>query len=145
VRRPPRRRKDGGEETPVLEIRPLVVRSVFELIVCVLTLGLGWVSLWVARLGRRYSITTQRIETRQGVFSVRRDFLEIFRIEDLEVDEPFFLRMRGAGHLRIWSMDESGPQLVLEAIPDVQNVYETVRKLTRDERGRNQVRVVELG
>lgn len=134
-----------GDEKAVFTLKPLVVRTLFESLVCVVTLGVGWLFFWIARMGRRYVVTTQRIESRRGVFNIRRESLEMFRIEDFEVVEPFFLRLRGAGHLTIRSMDKDEPVLVLEAIPDVQSVYETLRSLTRDERGRGGVRVVEVG
>lgn len=133
----------GGPETTVLEFKPLVVRTIFELLASIVTLGIGWICLWVSRWGRRYVVTTQRIECREGLATVRRTSLDLFRVEDFEVIEPFFLRLRGAGNLRIWSMDKSEPEFLLEAVPDVQGVYETLRELTRAERGRNQVRVVE--
>ena len=127
----------------MFELRPLVVRNFRELVLCILTLGIAWICYWIARMGRRYVITTQRVELREGITTKRRTALDIFRIEDFEVIEPFFLRMRGAGNLRIWSMDKSEPQIVLEAIPGVQAVYEKLREMTRDERGRNKVRVIE--
>ncbi len=119
------------------------MRTIFELLASIITLGIGWICLWVSRWGRRYMITTQRIECREGVVTVRRTSLDLFRVEDFEVIEPFFLRLRGAGNLRIWSMDKSEPEFLLEAIPDVQGVFEKLRELTRSERGRHQVRVVE--
>ncbi len=136
--------QSSGEST-VFELRPLVVRTMLELLLCVVTLGVGFVCLWIARMGRRYIVTTQRIETRTGVLTRRRESLDLFRVEDFEVIEPLYLRMRGAGHLKLWSMDKDEPVLVLEAIADVQTVYEKLRELTRAERGRNQVRVVDTG
>lgn len=133
---------DPAEEH-VFELTPLVIRSVRELLLCILTIGIAWICYWVVRMGRRYVITTQRIEFLEGVVTKRRTALDVFRIEDFEVEQPFFLRMRGAGNLRIWSMDQSEPQMVLAAIPDVQAVYEKLREMTRDERGRHKVRVVE--
>lgn len=130
-------------EEEVFLLKPLVVRTLFEIVLSVLTLGIAWIFLWIARMGRRYRITTQRIETRHGVVTIRRDYTDLFRVEDFEIVEPFFLRMRGAGHLRIWTMDKDAPVLVLEAIPNVKEVYETLRTLTREERARNQVRVIE--
>ena len=130
-------------ETEVLEIHPLVVRSFFEVFACVVTLGIAWVVWWLARMRLRFVITTQRIESRVGLLTMRRTSLDLFRIEDFEVVEPLFLRLRGAGNLRIWSMDRDEPDLVLPAIPDVTAVCEKLRTLTRAERQRAQVRVVE--
>jgi hypothetical protein len=136
-------RAADAAETEVCELRPLVVRTLFELLLCVLTLGIAWVILWLARMRLRFLLTTQRIERREGLVTIRRTSLDLFRIEDFEIVEPFFLRLRGAGNLRIWSMDQDEPDVVLPALPNVAEVYEKLRVLTRAERSRARVRVVE--
>lgn len=133
---------DASEEE-VLALHPLVVRTLGECALCVLTLGVAWVVLWIARNRLHFVLTTQRIERREGLVTVRRTSLDLFRIEDFEIVEPFFLRLRAAGNLRIWSLDQDEPDLVLPAIPNVAEVYEKVRVLTRAERARARVRVVE--
>jgi hypothetical protein len=133
----------AAAETVVFELRPLIVRTVFELFACVVTLGVVWICLWISRMGRRYRITTERIETRQGVETVESRFVDLFRIEDFELREPFWLRMRGAGDLVIRSMDKDEPVATLAAIPGVRDVYEKLRKLTGEERFRKGVRTIE--
>jgi hypothetical protein len=130
-------------ESTVFEFRPLAIRTMRECLLCILTLGIGWVCWRIARMGQSYRITTQRIEIRQGVLTKRRNTLDLFRVEDFEILEPLFLRLRGSGNIRIWSMDKSQPEFMLAAVPDVQTVYEKLRELTRTERGRHQVRVIE--
>jgi len=131
-----------AEET-VFELRPLVVRTTLDALICVTIVG--WIVLWLARLGRRYRITTERIETCDGVVTRTSRFIDLFRIEDFELVEPWFLRMRGAGTLIVRSMDKDEPVAELEAIPDVRGVYEKLRELTRDERDRKGVRVLDTG
>jgi len=133
----------AAAETTVFELRPLVVRTVFELVASIVTLGIVWVCLWISRVGRRYRITTERIETRQGVATIESRFVDLFRIEDFELREPFYLRMRGAGDLVIRSMDKDEPVATLEAIPGVRDVYEKLRKLTGEERFKKGVRTIE--
>jgi membrane protein YdbS with pleckstrin-like domain len=140
---PPGGASSSAPEKTVFELRPLTVRTVFECFASVVTLGVVWVCLWIARMGLRYRVTTERIETRQGIVTIQSRFVDLFRIEDFELREPFFLRMRGAGDLVIRSMDEDQPIAALEAIPNVREVYETLRKLANDERAKKRVRVVE--
>ncbi len=130
-------------ETDVFTLKPLVVRTFFECFVSIVTLGLAWVFLWISRMGRRYLVTTQRIETRTGIATVTREYVDLFRIEDFEIVQPFFLRLRASGNLVIRSMDQDEPILVMEAVPGVQEVYETLRRLVNDERDRRRVSVVE--
>lgn len=133
----------AAPESTVFELRPLVVRTVFELFACIVTLGVAWICLWISRMGRRYRITGERIETRQGVVTVDSRFIDLFRVEDFEIREPFYMRMRGAGDLVIRSMDKDEPVATLEAIPHVREVYEKLRKLTGEERVKKGVHTIE--
>jgi hypothetical protein len=139
----PAPRRLDEPEIEVYAFRPLYVRTLVEFLICVLTLGLAWAFLAASRLGIRYRVTTQRIEVREGVVTHVSRFIDLFRIEDFEVEEPFFLRLRGAGNLILHSMDKDQPVAVLHAIPGVRAVYEKVRILTREERARRGVRVIE--
>jgi uncharacterized membrane protein YdbT with pleckstrin-like domain len=135
----------AAPETAVFELRPLCVRTVGELLLCVITAGVAWLVLWLARMGLRYRVTSERIETREGIVNRRSRFIDLYRIEDFEVDEPFFLRMRGAGNLIVRSMDKDQPVAALLAVPNVRDVYERVRTLAREERARKGVRVLDTG
>jgi hypothetical protein len=133
----------GAADATVFELRPLVVRTAVEALLCVTIVG--WIVLWLARLGRRYRVTTERIETMEGIVTRTSRFIDLYRVEDFELVEPWFLRMRGAGSLVVRSMDKDEPIAELEAIPDVRGVYEKIRELTRDDRYRKGVRVVDAG
>jgi len=133
----------GEAETTVFDMRPLVVRTMLEALLSVTIVG--WIWLWLARLGRRYRITTERIEIRDGVVTRTSRFIDLYRIEDFEVVEPWFLRMRGSGRLVVRSMDKDDPVAELDAIPDVRGVYEKLRQMSREERRRKGVRVLETG
>lgn len=133
----------SGEEQIVFDLRGVAVRTVGEFVLCVLTVGLVWVWLAICRRRLRYRVTNQRIEIVSGIVTVTRRTTDLFRIHDLEVVEPFFLRMRGAGNLIVRAQDSGDPEIVLEAIPGVRNVHETLRKLVSDERRRMHVKVVE--
>jgi len=73
----------------------------------------------------------------------RRETIELFRVQDFEIREPLFLRLRDAGSLVIRSMDPSEGEIVLDAVPGVQEVFETLRRTSIDERNRNRVRLLE--
>lgn len=141
----PRAPQPGGpaaEET-VLELRRLAVRSLGEFLLCLLTVGLAWIVLRIARASVRYRITTQRLVVRTGLVSVTSRTVELFRVKDLEVQQPWFQRMRGAGSLLVRSQDAGEPLIVLESIPGVEDVHERLRDLVARERRRMQVKVFE--
>jgi membrane protein YdbS with pleckstrin-like domain len=131
------------DETELYDMRPLAVQGFGELLLCLLTVGIAWLVLWLRRVWTRYRITDQRIEVQTGVLERRRETIELFRVQDFEVQEPLFLRLRAAGNLVIRSMDPAEGEIVLRAVPDVQDVYETLRRAAIDERDRHRVRLLE--
>jgi len=141
----PRGKGAGSAEETVFELRPVAVRTVWMLLLCVVTVGIAYVVLLFRTRAILYRVTTQRLEVVTGYFSLTRRTVELFRVTDLEVREPFFLRMRGAGHLVVRTQDVGEAEVVLEAIPDVGPVHEAVRALVAGERRRLKVRVVEEG
>ena len=142
--RAPARPKDGPPaEATEFELRPVAVQSFGQLLLCVLTVGIAWIVLVLMRRGVRYRITSQRIEIVTGIVTVTRRTVDLFRVQDLEIVEPLFLRMGGKGHITVRSQDAGEPVVVLRAIPDVHRVHESLRALVATERQRQHVRVVE--
>ncbi|MCE9635039.1 MAG: PH domain-containing protein [Planctomycetes bacterium] len=132
-----------GGEREVAAFGPVVLQSVGELLVCVLTAGIAWVCLWASRSHTRYRLTSERLEIRTGRFTHTSRTVDLFRVQDLEIQEPFFLRLRGAGHLVIRSQDAGEPEVVLRAVPGVRALHETIRSLMAAERRRLHVKIVE--
>lgn len=130
-------------EREVAAFAPLAVQGLGEFALCVLTLGIAWVCLWVSRSHTKYRLTSERLEIRTGRITHKRRTVDLYRVQDLELQEPFYLRMRGAGHLVIRSLDPGEPQVVLTAVPGVRSLHETVRSLVASERRRLHVKVVE--
>src|SRR4051812_45734757 len=54
---------------------------------------------WVQNQCRRYQVTTERIHLRQGVLSRKTDDLELYRVKDYLLVEPFLLRVFGLGNI----------------------------------------------
>lgn len=133
----------GGAEEDVLAFKALPVQTLFQFLVCVLTVGVAWVFLWLNRSHVKYRITTQRLEIRTGIVTITSRSVDLYRIQDMEVREPFFLRLRGGGDLVIRSLDPGEPEVVVAGIGDVKTVHETLRRLVADERRRQGVRLIE--
>lgn len=134
---------DPGRERELFVVRPLVLQTFGETGLSLLTLGLFAIVLWVRRLNVRYRITNQRIEYVTGVFSLSRSTVELFRVSDLAVREPPFLRLRGAGHLAVLSEDASEPEIHFRAIPEIEEVREALREAVLEARRVHRVRLLE--
>jgi uncharacterized membrane protein YdbT with pleckstrin-like domain len=99
---------------------------------------------WIQLRTRVYELTTQRIRIRQGVFSKRTDELELYRVKDSTVLEPFWQRLFGVGSIVITTNDASTPTLTLEALPNSRDIREKLRAAIEECRDRKRVRIAEL-
>ena len=99
---------------------------------------------WIQLRCRRYEITTQRVRIRQGVFSKRTDELELYRVKDSTVLEPFWQRLFGIGNIVITTNDATTPTVTLEALPNAAETREKLRAAIEECRDRKRVRVAEL-
>jgi len=99
---------------------------------------------WLQVKFRFYELTTQRIKITRGILSKRTDELELYRVNDVTLIEPFFLRMFGVGNIQITTADASTPQLTLEGIKDARSLREELRKYIEECRSRKGTRVTEM-
>jgi len=133
----------AGEERELFDLHPLAIQSFFELFLVFLSLGVVWLILWFRRIDTRYWISSERIEVTTGVFNKKRQTIELFRIQDLELDEPLFLRLRASGNLVIRAIDVGEPEITLTGLPEASDVFEALRQISIDERQRHRVRLLE--
>lgn len=90
---------------------------------------------WLLIRSQKYKITNERIFFMTGIFSKKTEALELYRVKDYDVVEPFFLRMFKLGNIEIDSSDESSPRFHLKAVPKPQDLVDKIRtnvELRRD-------------
>jgi uncharacterized membrane protein YdbT with pleckstrin-like domain len=102
----------------------------------------GW--KWLEIKSRVYELTSERIKTSQGIFTRRTDELELYRVKDVTLVEPFFLRLCGLGNIVITTNDASTPSLTIPAVRGVRELREELRKNVEICRDKKRVRVAEL-
>lgn len=93
---------------------------------------------------RVYEITTQRLRITQGIFSTTMEDLELYRVEDITVIRPFWMRLFGLGNVVLATNDTSSPKLVIDGMPQVMELHEHLRASVEACRDRKRVRVTEL-
>jgi uncharacterized membrane protein YdbT with pleckstrin-like domain len=83
-----------------------------------------------------YELTTERLKITEGVFSKVTETLELYRVKDIEVRQPFIYRMFGLENIHVQTSDLSSPSILIDAIPGVvtlgdkmRNQVEAVRQL----------------
>lgn len=99
---------------------------------------------WLVLKNTKYELTTERLRTRIGVFNKRTDELELYRIRDYKLEQPFFLRMFSLGNIILETSDRSHPQVTLKAISNSEEFREKLRAHVEACRMKKGVREVEF-
>jgi len=75
----------------------------------------------------KIEITDQRIINEKGVFSKTTDELELFRVKDIRLEEPFLFRLVGLSSLILATSDKTHPVFKIPALKDGKNIKEKLR------------------
>ena len=87
-----------------------------------------------------YEITSARIKHRHGVFNKTVNEIELYRVRDYQVQQPFWLRLVGCGNVVIISADRTTSELIILAVKDSEAMANTIRKLVEQSRRNRGVR-----
>jgi uncharacterized membrane protein YdbT with pleckstrin-like domain len=99
---------------------------------------------WLIVANTEYELTTQRLRTRSGVLNKHLDELELYRVRDYKLEQPFFLRLFSLSTVILQTSDKSNQVLVLRAIPRGDTLREQMRTYVEEARMRRGVREVDL-
>jgi uncharacterized membrane protein YdbT with pleckstrin-like domain len=99
---------------------------------------------WLVVKNTKYELTTERLRLRYGVFNKKTDELELYRVRDYKLDQPFFLRIFSLSNIVLTTSDKTHPSVVLEAITDGEELREKLRKYVEACRTRKGVREVDI-
>jgi uncharacterized membrane protein YdbT with pleckstrin-like domain len=85
-----------------------------------------------------YELTNERLKTSQGIFSKVTESLELYRVKDIEVLQPFIYRVVGLENIKVNTSDLSSPVILIDGIsqkvglPDkLRNQVEIIRRLKK--------------
>jgi len=82
---------------------------------------------------------------RRGVFSKRTDELELYRVKDTVLVEPFWLRLVSLGHIDLTTSDRTTPLVRIAAVPDAARLREELRSNVERMRVLRGVREADVG
>jgi len=109
--------------------------------------GLVWVSLLSALFGFYrfcfircvcYTITPEIIRIRRGIFFKRTDQVELYRVKDYILTQPFLLQICGLMNLTLKSTDPENPVIWLRGIP-ASDLVDTLRGYVQQARLNNKI------
>ena len=99
---------------------------------------------WLVLKNVRYELTTERLKVRQGVLNKTLDEIELYRVRDYRLEQPFWLRLFSLGNIALRTTDTSNPHIELRAIRDCERVYELTRKHVEECRVKKRVLPLDL-
>ena len=91
-----------------------------------------------------YEITSERIKVTHGLLTRRTDELELYRVKDTSLIEPFFYRLFSAANIFISTNDASTPKLELRGVKNAKEVREQLRQSVEECRMRKGAQVREM-
>ena len=100
---------------------------------------------WLQTRCFEYRITTERVVIKRGVFTKRTDELELYRVKDTSLIEPFWLRLVSLGHIDLTTSDRSTPLVRIAAVPQASRLREELRQHVERMRALRGVRETDLG
>jgi uncharacterized membrane protein YdbT with pleckstrin-like domain len=116
----------------------------FGVLLCWLIVPLGYaIYKWLLTKTTVYHVTTQRIKFENGIINKRFEEIELYRVKDTSLEQPFFLRLVGLGNIVVRTTDESTPVFTLAALPDSAALREKMRAAVEAVRAQKSVRTFE--
>jgi hypothetical protein len=101
--------------------------------------SIAYLFYWVGSLSTTYEITTQRVRVERGLLSKSKENVELFRIDHFDLHEPLGMRLVGQVRLHLRSSDTSFPSVMIQGIPNLESLADTLRECSLRERTRRQV------
>lgn len=138
---PPPKPKPKLEET-FFQGNPDVIYSAWQWFWVAATLGGAYIYYMVQSRMITYEITNQRLRIERGLFSKKKENLEMFRIDDFNISKPFGMRLLHHCKVELRSTDPDSPNVLLFGIPDLEQLAEKMRECALTERRQRQVTTV---
>ena len=89
-----------------------------------------------------YYLTNQQLIIERGVFTRRVSYLELYRIKDILVKQPFWMKITGLMNITLLSFDSAESVLILKGIK-VSALPQSIRNHVQECRQRNKVLTVD--
>lgn len=99
---------------------------------------------WIKIKTNKYKITSERIFFTSGIFSKKTEAMELYRVKDINMYEPFWQRVFKLGNIELSSSDETTPKFLLLAVPNPSKLQNDIRKNVELRRDTKRVRGVEF-
>lgn len=87
-----------------------------------------------------YILTDNKLITRTGVFSLKEDEINLYRVTDKRIEMHFFERLFGCGTIVLISKDCDTPKKVIKSVKNVRKVANLLDSCIEGERNKYAIR-----
>jgi uncharacterized membrane protein YdbT with pleckstrin-like domain len=91
-----------------------------------------------------FELTNERLKITEGIFSKVTETLELYRVKDIEVLQPFWYRILGLENIKVNTSDLSSPVIFLEGIPQSVGLADKLRNEVETIRMQKKVREIDI-
>jgi uncharacterized membrane protein YdbT with pleckstrin-like domain len=114
-------------------------------ILCILVVPIPWaVARYLQTKNKVYELTSERLKVTEGVFSKATSTVELYRVKDIEVRQPFWYRILGLENVQVTTSDVSSPSLLFDAIEVTAGLPDKLRNQVEAIRVQKRVREIDL-
>lgn len=93
----------------------------------------------------KFELTSQRLLIRTGILNKKTEQIELYRVKDIHLDEPFIMRLFKLGNLKIETSDKEFPEKILPAMSNPEVLKDEIRNLVESLRISRNVRELDFG
>ena len=114
--------------------------GIVALLIIIFSFSWGWIfwfiilpfvyafKKWLVVNSVNYELTSERLRVITGVFTKKIEEVELYRIRDYSIVQPFFLRLFSLGNVILKTSDKTMPELTITAINDFMEVKDKIRE-----------------
>ena len=91
-----------------------------------------------------FELTNERLKMTEGIFSKVTETLELYRVKDIEILQPFWSRLLGLENIKVNTSDLTTPVVFLEGIPQKIGLADKLRNAVETIRMQKKVREIDI-
>ena len=114
-------------------------------VLCLLVIPIPWaIARWLVVKTTTYRLTTERLITERGIFNKTIDTLELYRVRDMQITQPFTQRLFGLQTIHLLTADTTTPSVVVDHIPVSVGLPDKLRAQIEETRMQKRVRTIDV-
>jgi len=91
-----------------------------------------------------YELTTERLITTKGVFNKSTEQIELYRVKDIRLEEPFLMRIFSLGNILLVTSDKTLGVILLPAMNNPKKLKDDIRYIVEKQREKKGVREMDI-